>query len=103
MPNGEAEADWCAIVEDIHGEAMEADHIGEAIDDVRDVLERITEGAPRRHVRLPKRWQVGRDQVKPVRELRHQIAEHVAGGGEAVQEQDCGRVLRPGLAIEYPD
>ena len=39
MPNGDAEADGCAIVEDVDREAMETDHLGEAIDDVRDILE----------------------------------------------------------------
>jgi hypothetical protein len=101
MTNCEAEADGCAIVEDVGREAMEADHLGEAIDDVRDILERVGEGAPRRHVRLPKPWQVGSDKAKPVRELRDEIAEHVDGGGKAVQQQDRWRVLRPGFAIEY--
>ena len=54
MPNGEAETDGCAIVEDVHRETRETDHLGEAIDDVRDILERVGEGAARRHVGLPK-------------------------------------------------
>src|SRR5258705_168571 len=103
MANCEAEADGCAIIEDVDREAMEAHHLGKAIDDVRDILERVSECAPRRHVRLPKPWQVGSDQAKPVRELRDEIAEHVAGGGKAVQQQDRWRILRPGFAIEYFD
>ncbi len=80
---------------------MEADHLGEAIDDVRDILECVDEGAPRRHVGLPKPRQVGSDEAKPVRELRDEIAKHVAGGGKAVQQEDRWRVLRAGFAIEY--
>ena len=49
-----------------------------AIDDVRDILKRVGEGAPRWHFGLPKPQQVGSDEAKPVRELRHEIAEHVA-------------------------
>ena len=30
MPNGEAEPDWRAIVEDVDREAIEADHLGQA-------------------------------------------------------------------------
>ena len=41
--------------------------------------------------------------MKPVRELRDEIAEHVAGGREAVQQEDRWRLLRPGLAVENAD
>src|SRR4029077_3812444 len=80
-----------------------ADHLGEAIDDARDILERIGEGAAGRHVGLPKPRQVGSDEAEPVRELRDEIAEHVASGGKAVQQQNRWRVLRPSLAIEDLD
>src|SRR6267378_601130 len=103
MPNGEAEADGRTIVEDVDREAMEADHLGEAIDDVCDILECVDEGAPRRHVGLPKPGQVGSDEAKLVRELRGEIAKHVAGGGKAVQQEDRWRVLRPSLAVENAD
>jgi len=103
MPNGEAEADGRSIVEDVHREALEADHLGEAIDYVSDILERVGEGAPRRHAGLPKPRQVGRDEAKLVRELRDEIAEHVACRGKAVQQQERRRALRPGLAIEHSD
>src|SRR5262249_47659991 len=38
MPNGKAEAHGCAIIEDVHRESSETDYLGEAIDDVRDIL-----------------------------------------------------------------
>src|SRR3989454_8746880 len=95
MPNGVTEANGCAIVEDVDCETTEADHLGEAIDDVRDILERIGEGAARR--------QVGIDEAEPVRELRDEIAEHVASGGKAMQQQNRWRVLRPSLAVEDLD
>jgi len=50
MPNGEAETHGCTVVEDVGREAAEASHVGEATDDVRDVIERVREGAPRWHV-----------------------------------------------------
>src|SRR6185295_1826766 len=55
------------------------------------------------HVGLPKRRQVGSDEAEPVRELRDEIAEHVASGGKAVQQQNRWRVLRPSLAVEDLD
>ena len=103
MPNGKAEADGCAVVEDLDCETMEVDHLGEAIDDVRDILECVGEGAPRRHVGLPEPRQVGSDKAKPVRELRDEIAEHVTGGRKAVQQEDRWRVLRPSLTIKDSD
>jgi len=65
-----------------------------------DILERVSEGAARRHVGLPKRREIGSNEMKPVRELRDEIPEHVAGGRKAVQQKDRWRVLRPGLAVE---
>ena len=82
---------------------MEADRLGKMTDDVREILERIAEGAPRRYVGLPKPRQVRSDQMKPVRELWHELAEHVARRGKAVQQQDGWRVLGPGFAIENSD
>src|SRR5262249_13455461 len=73
------------------------------IDDVRDILERVSESAGRRHVGLSKTGQVGSDEDKPVRELWDEIAEHVASGRKAVQQKDCWRVLRTGLAVENTD
>ena len=80
---------------------MEADHLGEAIDDVRDSLECVDEGAPRRHVGLTEPRQIGSDEAKPVRKLRDEIAKHVTSGGKAVQQQDRRRVLRPGFAVKH--
>ena len=103
MPNGEAKAHRRAIVEDVDRETRETDHLGEAVDDLRNILERVSEGAARRHVGLAKRRQIGSNEVKPVRELRDEFAEHVAGGWKAVQQKDRWRVLRPGLAVENAD
>src|SRR6185369_17795566 len=101
MPNGEAKADGCTIVEDVNREATEADHLSEAIDYVCDILECVSEDAPRRHVGLAKPGQVGSDEAKLIREERDEIAEHVACGGKAVQQENRWRILRPGFAIEY--
>src|SRR5262249_46303534 len=103
MSNGKAKAHGCAIVEDVHRETRETDYLGEAIDDVRDILKRVSESAGRRHVGLSKTGQIGSDEAKPVGQLRDEIAEHVAGGGKAVQQKNCWRVIRASLAVENAD
>jgi hypothetical protein len=82
---------------------MEADHFREPFDDVGNILERVGKGAARRHVGLPKAWQVGSDEMKPARELRDEITEHVAGRWKAMQQQNRWRVLRSSLPIEDLD
>ena len=100
MLHGEPEAGRRAIVEDIDGEAFEADHLGEAVDDVGDMVEGVGEVAPRRHVRLAEARQVGRDDVEAIGQERDEVAEHVARAREAVQQQQLRRVGGAGLAIE---
>ena len=47
MSNCETEADWGSIVEDVHPEPLEAGHLGEAIDDIGDAIEWLSEGKRR--------------------------------------------------------
>ena len=96
----EPESGRRAIVEDIDRKAIEADHLGEAVDDAGDVVERVGEFVARRHVRLAEAGQIGRDDVEAIREQRDQITEHVAGARKAMQQQQLRRIRRPGLAIE---
>src|SRR4029077_8154232 len=103
VPNGEAETNRCAIVENVDREMRETHHLGEAIDDLRNILERVSEGATRRHIGLAKRRQIGSNEMKPVRESRDEVAEHMAGARKAVQQKDRWRVLRPRLAVENAD
>jgi hypothetical protein len=56
----------------------ETDDLRKAIDDPRDIIECVGERAAIRHVGLAEPRKIGRDDVKPVRELRDEIAEHVA-------------------------
>ena len=90
MPDGEPEPGRRAVVEHIDGVAVEADDLGEAVDRVRDPVER---GALIRHIGVAEARQVGGDDMDAVGEQRDEVAEHVAGGREAMQQQ---QLRRPG-------
>src|SRR5437879_3216902 len=90
-----------AIVEDIDCEALETDHLGEAVDDIGNMIERVSELAPRRHLRLTKAGQIGRHQMKAIGEMRDEVTEHVARARETVKQQQRRRIRRPCLAVEY--
>ena len=81
-----------AVVEDVDRKAIEADHLGEAVDDLGDVVEGVGELAARRHVGLAEAGQIGRDDVKAIGKKRDEVAEHVARAREAVQQQQRRRV-----------
>ena len=101
VPGGDPEADRRAVVEHVDREAVEAENLGEAVDDVGEMIEGVVEFGRIRHVRLAEAGQVGRDQVKLVGQERYQVAEHVARRRVAVQQQQRGRVGRPGLPVEH--
>ena len=88
VPHREAETSRRAIVEDIDGEAVKSDHFSEAANNPGDVIEGVAELGPFRHVRLAKPGQIGRNHMKPVGELRNEIAEHVACSWKAVQQKE---------------
>ena len=59
------------------------------------LFEREAEFFPRRHIGLAKPGKVRRDNMKPVREKRDQVQEHVARAREAVQDQQLRRIPSP--------
>src|SRR5262245_47498158 len=103
MADSESKSGRRAVVKHIDREAVEANHLSEAFDRLRDVLEGVAESATVWHVGLSKTGQVGSDEAKPVRELRDEIAEHVPSSRKAVQQKDRWRVLGAGLPIENAD
>ena len=97
MLHGEPESGRCAVIEDIDGIAIEADHLSEAIDRLRDPVERVA--APR-HVGLSETRQIGSDDVKAVGQQRDEIPEHMAGARETVEQHQLRGAGCAGLAIE---
>ena len=97
MLDGEPESGRRAIVEHVDGVAIEADDFGEAVDRLGDLVEGV---AAARHVGVPEARQVGSDDVEAIGEARDQIAEHVAGAREAMEQQQLRRAGLAGFAIE---
>src|ERR1700683_5097582 len=97
MLDREPEPGWRAIVEYIDGVAVEADGVGEAINRRRDLVERVR---LIRHIGVAEARQIGSYDMEAVGEQRDQVAEHMAGGGEAVQQQQLRGARRTRLAVE---
>jgi hypothetical protein len=101
VPGRDPEPDRRAVVEHVQGEAIETEHLGEAVDNVGDALERVAEVRSGGHVRFTEAGQVRGNDVKPVGEQRDQLAEHVARGRETMQEHQGRCVSRSGLPVEH--
>src|SRR6516165_10227223 len=78
MADGEPEACWRPVVEDVHRKLIEAYDLGEAVDHASNVVECVTEFFSRRHVGLTKPRKVRRDHEKSIGEQRDQITKHMA-------------------------
>src|SRR5262245_34774823 len=100
MANGEPEACWRAVVEDVHRKLIEAYDFGEALDHAGNVVECVSEFFSRRHVGLPEPRKVRRNHKKSVGEQRDQITEHVARARETVQQQQLRCFGWPRFTIE---
>src|SRR5262249_39288693 len=100
MTDSQAEAGGRAVIEHVHRKPIKADDFGETVDHAGDVVERVTEFFPRRHVGLTEPGKVRRDHMKSVSKKRDQVAEHVTRAGKAMQEQQLGGAGRSRFAIE---
>jgi hypothetical protein len=100
MPSCQSETSWRAIVEHVDRIAIEPDDFRQPCDERRGIVECVRERATIRRVGLTETGKVGRDHVKPIRESRDEVAEHMAGARETVQQQDRLSVFRSRLATE---
>src|SRR5262249_29078643 len=88
------------IVEHVDRKAIQPDYLREPVDNPRDIVECVRERAAVRPIGLAKSRQIGCDDVKSIGKPRDEVAEHMAGAREAMQQQQCLRVPRPRFAIE---
>src|ERR1700761_306671 len=97
----QTQASRCAIVEDIQRVMFQADRVDEQAHDAREFVEAVVERPAGRGLGLSEARQVGSDHAIVLRQLRDQVAKHVTGGGEPMQQQNDGGVGGTGLAIEH--
>src|SRR4030095_4299989 len=100
MPGGETEARRRSIVEDVERKLVEATDLGELLDHRSDAVERVLEAARRGHVRPAEAGQVGRNHMKAIAQLWHQIPEHVPRTGKPMQQEQLRSRRCTGLTIE---
>jgi hypothetical protein len=94
------EADRAAVVLHEQGVAAQAELLGEALDDLGQVIEGVGEDGRIGGVAVPEARVVRGDQVEGVGQPGQQRFPHPRGGREAVQEQDRRPVGRARLAVE---
>src|SRR5262249_1997752 len=99
MLQRDPQADGSPVIKDIDREAFQSDHVGEAINRARQIIKGVFEILARKQVGTPEAGQIWRYKMKPIREKRDQIAEHMACARKTMQEQDCRRLRRAGFAI----
>lgn len=89
-----------AVIKNIDRERLQSDDFGEAIYDSCNVVECVGERFARWHIGLTETDEVRRNDMEAVCKQWNEIAEHVAGGWEAVQQQERLRIPGPGLSVE---
>jgi hypothetical protein len=94
------ESDRAAVVLHEQGVAAEAELVGEAPDDLGQVVEGVGEAGRVGRVAVAETRVVRGDEVEGVGQPRQQRFPHPRGGREAVQQQDGRPVGRARLAVE---
>lgn len=87
VPHGEAEADRRAVVEDVERVAGQPERVGEPGDHLGQAVEGVGELFAVGRVGEAKAGQVWGDEVVVAGEVREEIAEHVRGSRETVEQE----------------
>ena len=77
MRQRQAEPNGRTLIENVQGEAIEADDLREAVDDLGQILERVAKPLAIWRIREPKTRKVGRDHVVAIGQSGDQVAKHV--------------------------
>lgn len=97
----QAESDRTAIVLHQQDVTLDLESVGELLNDVSEVIERISKLFRRRSITMTKPGIVRSDHMVTVGQLRNQSGEHARRRGESVEHQDRGSILRSGFTIEH--
>lgn len=100
---GEAEAGWCAVVEDIHGIAGEFESIGEGEDRLRETVECVLVVASCWNFCETKARQVGSNYVIAIGEAWDEFTVLERGSWKSVEQEYDRRTHGTGFAIEDTD
>src|SRR5690606_18411745 len=99
----QAQPYWRTIVEDVERVSVEQQGIGKSLDHIGKAVERVVKRPTWRRLGLSEAGQVWCDEPKAVSQQGNQVAEHMAGTREAVQQQDDRGVARPRFTVEDVD
>ena len=100
VPDRQPVADRSAVVLDVERVLLQPDLLGELLHHVGQLVEGVVELAYGRGRTVAEAGVVRGDQVELVGQGRDQVAEHMRGSREAVQQQDRRGVLRTRLPVE---
>jgi hypothetical protein len=100
VPGRKAKADGATEVLQIESVALEADALGEGLQHIGEMIEGVRKRVDARASAVAKAGIVRRNEVIAIGQPRDQIAKHMRGSREAVQEEDGRRIARAGLSIE---
>ncbi|CAD5263221.1 hypothetical protein BOSE62_30567 [Bosea sp. 62] len=96
----QAEPDRAAIVLQIERIALQPEPVDQRFHHIGEAVETIIKLGRRRRAAMAEAGIVRRDHPVLPGQAGNQVAKHVRGRWEAVQQQERRRILRPGLAIE---
>ena len=103
MLDSQTVADRCAVVLHVDGVLRQPELLGELVDHLRQVVERVSELVVRRHRAVAVAGIVRRDHVILVGQRGNQIAEHLRAGRKAVEQQTpSGRPSARPRGRRYP-
>ncbi len=103
MTHGEPESGGGAVVEDVQRVACQSHGLDEAFDHPGKTIEAVIEGLAPGRRRVAEAREIGGDDAVAIGQEWDQIAEHVRGGREAVQQEEDRRIARTRLPVEDAD
>src|SRR5690606_22020297 len=103
MIHRQAPAHGCAEVEHVYRVTLQPHDGGERINHGSQPLKAVFKRCVRQDGGLAEPWQIGGKYAVAMGKLRYQIAEHVGGGSESVQQQHGRRVRWAGFTVKDTD
>src|SRR6516162_312313 len=100
MANSEAEANRRAVIKNVERVVAEAEHLGEMLSQLGQVIEAVLESRSVRRVGETEARQIRRYYVIAIGKRGNKLPVHVRGGWKPVQQQQHGRLSGPGFTVK---